>query len=214
MEKHRIVKRVNTTETGKSGTNDTYLLLSQIVGVDWYSIFDFNKDLQFLDKRSGNFINFKLTDPKNEKRVTKMGPYYRQYDITPGDAIIIECLVEQNIGQKFYSIDYVDSSGILTLSNHNRSFELYNNDDLKLLNKLAGNNNLKINGTNKSIQFIKGPTFKRRTRDIYPVSIQIDGQEEYFDIKSTELVQIELIRSKEIIVNKVRIIDYYNLEGK
>lgn len=214
MEKHRIVKRVNTTETGKSGTNDTYLLLSTIDGVDWYSIFDFNKELQFLDKRSGDFFNFKLTNPRTEKRVTKMGPYYRQYDVAPGDAIILECLVEQDIGQKFYSIDYVDNSGILTLSVRGGVFELYNNDDLALLNDLVEKDNLKIYGTNKFIRFIKKPTTKRRTREIYPISIQIDGQEENFDTKSTELVQVELTNSKEIIVNKVNIIDYYNLEGK
>lgn len=214
MEKHRIVKRVNSTETGKSGTNDTYLLLSNLDGVNWHSIFDFNKELQFWDKRSGDFIKLKLTNPRNEKRVTKMGPYYRKYGISPGDAVVLECLVEQAKGQKFYSIDYVDNSGILTLSVKSGVLELYNNDDLTLLNNLVENNNLKIHGTNKSIQFIKKDTIKRRTRDIYPISIQIDGQEEIFDIKSTELIQIELISSKEIMVNKVNIIDYYNLEGK
>jgi hypothetical protein len=214
MKKHRVVKRVNTTETGKSRTNDTYLLLSSIDGVDWHSIFDFNTELLFWDKRSNKSWTLKLTNPRNEKRVTKMGKYYKEYEIIPGDAVILECVMDPLTRQKAYSIDYVDNSKTLTLGVTNGVFELYNNDEIKLLDSLVAKNNLKIYGTNKSIKFIKKKATKRRNRDIYPVSIKVDGNEENFDTKSTELIQVELVKVDEIIVNKVNIIDYYSLEGE
>lgn len=214
MKKHRVVKRVNTTETGKSRTNDTYLLLSSIDGVDWYSIFDFNTELSFWDNHSNDFFTLKLTDPGNEKRVTKMGKYYRKYGIIPGDTVILECVIDPLTGQKAYSIDYVDNSKTLTLGVTKGVFELYNNDEINLLDSLVAKNNLKIYGTNKSIKFIKNKETKRRNREIYPVSIKIDGNDENFNTKSTELIQVELVNVDEIIINKVNIIDYYSVEGK
>lgn len=88
MKSIQVIKQVNNTELGKSGTHETYILIPQELNVsDLFEETD--KEYVFRDKSSEKGYNIRLTIGR-EKRIVGMGPYYRENNVMAGDQIFLE----------------------------------------------------------------------------------------------------------------------------
>jgi len=201
MIRHTIIKRVNATEVGHTNTNDTYLLLPKGYQT-WTNIFDSNMDFDVVDKRSDNMITLKFTNPREENRLTKLGKYYRDYNITSGDTIIIECVIDEN--RKTYYIDYIDNRNKVTLKKTSENLELYS-EDVELFNTLVAI------GMCQNFTFTEGPQIQRRNRSLKTLIITMNN--EPIAIENEGLLEIECIPETDLIrVTKTRIFNYYKME--
>ncbi len=84
----QFIKQLNNTELGKSGTNDTYVLVPN--EVDITGIFEEpNVAISFVDIDSSEEIAIRHTVGR-EKRIVGLGPYYRSKNLSAGDEIVFE----------------------------------------------------------------------------------------------------------------------------
>ena len=88
MKSIQFIKQLNNTEVGKSGTNDTYILIPQ--GVDISDLFeDIGREYPFRDKASAQVYALRYTSSR-EKRIVGLGQYYRDKNALAGDKILLE----------------------------------------------------------------------------------------------------------------------------
>ena len=78
--------RPNATEIGLGNTHETYMLIS--ADTDLTQLFPPSIDVRVKDTLSGKSYYFKASDGR-EFRVNQMGELYRDYNVLPGDEIVI-----------------------------------------------------------------------------------------------------------------------------
>lgn len=82
----QYLHRPNTTELGMGNTHETYMLIS--TDTDLSGIFPPSKDVMVRDLASSKQYTLKSSWGR-EFRVNQMGELYRDYDVKPGDEIVI-----------------------------------------------------------------------------------------------------------------------------
>lgn len=90
-----FVKRLNATELGKTGTNDTYVAIPN--EADLSTMFVNNVPLSIKDKVSGedfsppkSNIKYTQTGQNNQERISGLGGYFRNVQAEAGDEIVFE----------------------------------------------------------------------------------------------------------------------------
>lgn len=116
----QIVKKLNNTELGKAGTNDTYVLIPNDMDVS--DIFDRpNTEVEFTDRDTGEKVTVRHT-VRREKRIVGLGQYYRNKDLYAGDEIIFER--QMSAGKANYIIYTQKYSDILVIQKNRHGFEV------------------------------------------------------------------------------------------
>jgi len=104
-------KRLNATELGKAGTNDTYVVIPN--EVDLSTMFFNNVAIIVEDRQSGKVysppssnIKYTQTGQNNQERISGLGEYYRLTQANVGDEIVFE-RQEDSAGNIKYYMDLV-----------------------------------------------------------------------------------------------------------
>ena len=167
--------RPNTTELGMGNTHETYMLIN--TNTDLSGIFPPSIEVKVRDVVSGKHYSLKSSDGR-EFRVNQMGDLYRDYNVNPGDEIVITKIESEkasdicvNIKQYLRVVLVVGSIGA----------EIVNLD--RLNSYIIGNRTYRINVSDRGNQKTLVISFKEsrnkradspNTTDYY--SVQIDGQ--------------------------------------
>lgn len=123
----QIVKKLNNTEIGKSGTHETYVHVPQELEInDFFSEIDKNEE--FIFKKNRVTYQIRCTIGR-EKRIVGLGDFYRDNDVCAGDEIVFEKCIFANNNIKFY-IDLNKQSDILMVQRCKNGFEILNEDRL------------------------------------------------------------------------------------
>ena len=167
--------RPNTTELGMGNTHETYMLIN--TNTDLSGIFPPSIEVKVRDVVSGKYYFLKSSDGR-EFRVNQMGDLYRDYNVNPGDEIIITKIESENASDICVNIKQYQRVVLLVGSN---GAEIVNIDRLNSYNLTNGI--YQINVSDRGKQNILKISFKEsrkkrsdspNTTDYY--TAQIDGQ--------------------------------------
>lgn len=167
--------RPNMTELGMGNTHETYMLIN--TNTDLSGIFPPSIEVKVRDVVSGKHYSLKSSEGR-EFRVNQMGDLYRDYNVNPGDEIVITKIESENASDICVNIKQYQRVVLLVGSN---GAEIVNLDRLNSYN--IGNRTFRINVSDRGNQNTLVISFKEsrkkradspNTTDYY--SVQIDGQ--------------------------------------
>lgn len=112
--------RPNTTELGMGNTHETYMLIN--TDTDLSSIFPPSREVKVRDLASGKRYALKSASGR-EFRVNQMGELYRDYNVRPGDEIIITKIENDKSSDVCVSVrQYIR----VVLTSYSNGFEILN----------------------------------------------------------------------------------------
>lgn len=121
----QFIKSLNNTELGKSGTNESYVLVSKNVkGIE--TLFDpINRKPSLINLKNGGIISSVHITDGGEFRINGLGDFYRANNANAGDEIIFE-----RRGNQFY-INLQTKTNTIVFQKNSKGFEVLNIDRLK-----------------------------------------------------------------------------------
>lgn len=121
----QFIKSLNNTELGKSGTNESYVLVStNVKGIK--TLFDSsNRKPNLINLKNGGIIRSVHITDGGEFRINGLGDFYRANNANAGDEIIFE-----RRDNKFY-INLYTKTNIIVFQKNSKGFEVLNIDRLK-----------------------------------------------------------------------------------
>ncbi len=159
----QIIKKLNATEVGKTGTNETYILVPKDCNV--LDVFEKNeKVIEFKYKKDlSKTYNIRLQEGR-EVRIVGLGPFYRDNGVVAGARVILEKRTFNNKSE--YFIDYTNDDGSFYLQyRNNNGFTLLTDTDDKLIilervfyKGVIGNLELRFREAKKKRKDSKNPT--------------------------------------------------------
>ena len=167
--------RPNMTELGMGNTHETYMLIN--TNTDLSGIFPPSIEVKVTDAVSGKHYSLKSSDGR-EFRVNQMGDLYRDYNVHPGDEIVITKIENENTSD--LCVNVIQYQRVVLLVNSNGT-EIVNIDRLNSYN--LDNGIYQINVSDRGKQNILKISFREsrkkrsdspNTTDFY--TAQIDGQ--------------------------------------
>ena len=167
--------RPNMTELGMGNTHETYMLIN--TNTDLSGIFPPSIEVKVRDAVSGKHYSLKSSDGR-EFRVNQMGDLYRDYNIHPGDEIVITKIENENTSD--LCVNVIQYQRVVLLVNSNGT-EIVNIDRLNSYN--LDNGIYQINVSDRGKQNILKISFREsrkkradspNTTDFY--TAQIEGQ--------------------------------------
>ena len=167
--------RPNMTELGMGNTHETYMLIN--ANTDLSGIFPPSIEVKVRDAVSGKHYSLKSSDGR-EFRVNQMGDLYRDYNVHPGDEIVITKIENENTSD--LCVNVIQYQRVVLLVNSNGT-EIVNIDRLNSYN--LDNGIYQINVSDRGKQNILKISFREsrkkrsdspNTTDFY--TAQIDGQ--------------------------------------
>ena len=167
--------RPNMTELGMGNTHETYMLIN--TNTDLSGIFPPSIEVKVRDAVSGKHYSLKSSDGR-EFRVNQMGDLYRDYNVHPGDEIVITKIENENTSD--LCVNVIQYQRVVLLVNSNGT-EIVNIDRLNSYN--IDNGIYQINVSDRGKQNILKISFREsrkkrsdspNTTDFY--TAQIDGQ--------------------------------------
>lgn len=185
-----VKKKLNKTESGNSGTNDTYVSMNaQIKG--FFDQDELRKDLCFNDLTTNNEYILKATTPGNEVRLTKIGQYLREKETNPGDEIILQKKINfkdinENVEKKTeFLIDiYKYPTRIVLDCTDKESLEFISKFNEDRLENLLGTNNSQVEIKIKNLEIkikIKRLDGLKKLRTQSYKRYTVEGIEDIFD---------------------------------
>ena len=167
--------RPNMTELGMGNTHETYMLIN--TNTDLSGIFPPSIEVKVRDAVSGKHYSLKSSDGR-EFRVNQMGDLYRDYNVHPGDEIVITKIENENTSD--LCVNVIQYQRVVLLVNSNGT-EIVNIDRLNSYN--LDNGIYQINVSDRGKQNILKISFREsrkkradspNTTDFY--TAQIEGQ--------------------------------------
>jgi hypothetical protein len=158
----QYIHRPNITELGMGNTHETYMLIN--TDIDLSNMFPPSSEVKVRDLQSGKYYALKSAIGR-EFRVNQMGELYRDYNVLPGDEIVITKIEK---GGAFDICVNVRQYNRIVLLVGSYGVEVVN---IKRLEKYAiANQSYKINVTDRGIQNTLIISFKeiRRKRSDSP----------------------------------------------
>lgn len=154
MISYQFIKKINETEVGNMGTNETYILVPKKIKIsDIFERTNFEYDFKY--KKTNNVYKLRLTVGR-EQRIVGLGPFYRDSNAKAGSRILIECRESRN-GTKEYFLDVVTSDNSILL-------QVSSSLGLRILNK-------GINKINKEDEY---KIYEHE--ELYPIEIKFLGK--------------------------------------
>ncbi len=184
MKSIQLIKQLNNTELGKSGTHDCYILVPQTVDVS--DIFPEEDTVyQFVDRETGSKFPIRHTNGR-EKRIVGFGPYYSSKQLCAGDKIIVEFRSIND--QETRILDYARKLNTLVVQKTPAGFELLTPDRLALVNE-----NVKVKDETLTVDYL----LSKKKRQDSPT------ETDYYDIKVGDQSIIENYATKEYAVIEI-----------
>lgn len=197
----QIIKKLNNTELGKSGTHEFYVQVPQDLIID-----DFFPEVNvikgFIYKKTGKVYYIRCTIGR-EKRIVGLGDFYRDNDVCAGDEVVLERYIDEN-GDDSYYIDLNKRSDILMIQRCKKGFELLNAERKNLITSTI---QVYQAGKLKPIEVDFIGALKKRedsptTTDIYDV--KVDGYSIVKDYGGKEMVEIQVDKANDTaFVNRI-----------
>lgn len=183
----QVLKKLNNTELGKSGTHEFYVQVPQ--NLDISDLFpDVNIIKDFIYKKTGKVYHIRCTIGR-EKRIVGLGDFYRDNDVCAGDEVVLERhIVDEDSS---YYIDLNKRQEILMIQRCKKGFELLNAERKDLI---TSSSQVYVDGDFKDIMIEFMSSEKKRddspiTTDIYDV--KVDGFSIVQDYAGKEMVEIQ-----------------------
>lgn len=196
----QVIKKLNNTELGKSGTHEFYVQVPQDLEVsDIFSETEVIKN--FIYKQTGKIYNIRLTVGR-EKRIVGLGDFYRDNDVCAGDEVVLERHMKD--GDSIYYIDLNKRQDILMIQRCKSGFELLNSERVTLVSSTT---KVYVDGEFKNITIGFIGSEKKRddspnTTDIYEV--KIGGYNIAGDYRGKEMVEIHVDSENDIaFINQI-----------
>lgn len=154
----QYIHRPNMTELGLGNTHETYLLVD--TKTDMSKVFPPGKDVTVEDPLTGKSYVLKSSKP-SEFRINQMGPIYRDYNIKPGDEIIITHYETDGDIRNILSVN--NFARVCFISN-GKSTEIINFDRLQSFLQSDNSYSLRANvdGIDKNIKIVFLESKKKR----------------------------------------------------
>ena len=121
----QYLHRPNATELGQGNTNECYMLIS--TEIDISDIFPVGVEISVQDPQSGKVYKLKAAKIR-EYRVNQFGDLYRDYDVHPGDEILITKITGQAIEKVYVTVNKYNRVFINVTGN---GAELFNIDRMQ-----------------------------------------------------------------------------------
>lgn len=179
----QIIKKVNNTEVGKGGTHETYILVPQELDVsEFFPIA--NQKIEFYDPIKNASEEIRLTIGR-EKRIVGLGPFYRKYDASAGDEIILQKAIANNATT--YKIYCKKHQNSLIIQKVRDGFEILTPERMSLINETT-KTRVTVGYASIALQFqasIKKRTDSPETTDIYSLMINGEDRSSYYSSGTT-----------------------------
>ena len=196
----QIIKKLNNTELGKSGTHEFYVQVPQNLEIS--DLFPETDTIQnFIYKKTGKIYHIRCTIGR-EKRIVGLGDFYRDNDVCAGDEVVLERHISED--ESTYFIDLNKRKDILMLQRCRKGFELLNAERKNLIthdvtvysNGKWGDIRLEFLGSEKKRD--DSPT----ATDIY--DLRVDGISVVNNFSGKEMVEIQVdTNSEKAYVNRI-----------
>lgn len=200
----QFIKSLNNTELGKSGTNETYVLVSKNVkGIE--NLFDTeNRKPTLINLKNGGVLNTVHITIGGEFRINGLGDFYRANNANAGDEIIFERRDNQ-----FY-VNILTKTNIIVFQKNSKGFEVLNSDRMLensfndvIYNEDVGN--LKIEFKESSKKRSDSPS----NTDFY--TLKFNSKDLLNDIKSNEYFELIKTTTKTEL-RKVLVWQFYEFK--
>jgi len=158
MKTLQFIKSLNNTELGKSGTNETYVLVSKNVkGIE--KIFDTaNRKPSLINLKNGGILSSVHITDGGEFRINGLGDFYRANNVNAGDEIIFERRDNKfyiNLHSKTNTIDFKVSDKKRSDSPTNTDFYTLKFNNIDLLNSIKSNEYFELTTSNNKTELKK-----------------------------------------------------------
>lgn len=202
----QFIKSLNNTELGKSGTNETYVLVStNAKGIE--KIFDpTNRKPSLINLKNGGIVNTVHITDSGEFRINGLGDFYRTNNANAGDEIIFERRDNQ-----FY-INLLTKNNTIFFQKNSKGFEVLNIDRLKgtsfdnvLYKNYLGKLDIEFKVSDK--KRIDSPT----NTDFY--TLKFNNTDLLSNIKSNEFFELSILKNKTEL-KKVLVWQFYEYKTK
>lgn len=196
----QVLKKLNNTELGKSGTHEFYIQVPQ--NLDISDLFpDVNIVKDFIYKKNGKVYNIRCTIGR-EKRIVGLGDFYRDNDVCAGDEVVLERhIVDEDSS---YYIDLNKRKDILMIQRCKKGFEVLN---VERKNLITSSTQVYVDGDFRDIMIEFMSSEKKRndspiTTDIYDVKVDGFSIVKYYAGK--EMVEIQAnLKDNRAFVNRI-----------
>lgn len=196
----QVIKKLNNTELGKSGTHEFYVQVPQNLEIS--DLFPETDTIQnFIYKKNGKIYHIRCTIGR-EKRIVGLGDFYRDNDVCAGDEVVLERHISED--ESTYFIDLNKRKDILMLQRCRKGFELLNAERKNLIthdvtvysNGKWGDIRLEFLGSEKKRD--DSPT----ATDIY--DLRVDGISVVNNFSGKEMVEVQVDTNNEkAYVNRI-----------
>jgi hypothetical protein len=194
----QFIKKLNNTELGKGNTNDKFIFIPS--KADLSDMFDNGHPIQIYDKKTNelyrNNIRYRSTGYNGQIRLNGLGFYWRKYNVSAGDEVIIE-RIERNDSNTYF-IDYHGYENIVLFQKNTQvnGFETLNIDRLESIVS-DGLCNLSVKYGNKDCKLVIKFLFSKKKKKTSPeetdfYDLIIDGETILGDCKSTEYIELSI----------------------
>lgn len=202
----QFIKSLNNTELGKSGTNETYVLVSKNVkGIE--NLFDTaNRKPSLINLKNGGVLKSVHITVGGEFRINGLGDFYRANNANAGDEIIFERRDNQ------FFINLHTKTNTIVFQKNSRGFEVLNSDRLKT-NSI---NDVIYNGSLGALKVDFKVSDKKRSdspinTDFY--SLIFNNKDLLNDIKSDEYFELTTSNNRTEL-KKVLVWQFYEFKTK
>lgn len=127
----QYLHRPNATELGQGNTNECYMLIS--TEIDISDIFPVGVEISVQDTQSGKVYKLKAAKIR-EFRVNQFGDLYRDYDVHPGDEILITKICGDAIEKVFVTVNKFNRVFINVTGNRAEIFNIDRMQNFKTSN--------------------------------------------------------------------------------
>lgn len=159
----QYLHRPNATELGQGNTNECYMLIS--TEIDISDIFPVGVEISAQDTQSGKVYKLKAAKIR-EFRVNQFGDLYRDYDVHPGDEILITKICGDAIEKVFVTVNKYNRIFINVTGN---GAEIFNIDRMQNFRTSNGNYSLPVSYSDVNGKLIIKYDGQKKKRQDSPV---------------------------------------------
>ncbi|MCD8290402.1 MAG: AAA family ATPase [Prevotella sp.] len=164
--------RPNATELGLGNTHETYMLI--VSDIDLSSLFPPTVEVKVHDSKTSKEYLLKSAVNRKEFRVNQMGEIYRDYEVRPGDEILLTKIETENFSDISLTVKKYNRV-VFTVSE--RGTEILNIDRLNMF-KTNGNYNIKVYDRGNVNEIIITFKFRAKKRNDSP------NETDFYDVFS------------------------------
>jgi hypothetical protein len=205
----QFIKSLNNTELGKSGTNESYVLVPQKTKSKVEVLFNgFNPNDNIINLINGTTISSIHVTNGREFRINGLGTFYRENNVNAGDEVVFERREDEN-GVRFF-INLNIKQNAIVFQKNSKGFEILTKDRLTVFtfNDVYYNNELgiiTINFKNSERKNINSPS----NTDFY--TLNFNGNDLINELKSDEYFMLSTLHNR-LELKKILVWQFYEFK--